>query len=253
MTTSQFDDLLTGRTPMDRTTLQELVLTGRRYPYFEALRMLYLRNLAEVGSVRYADEVRRSAVYLPDRVRLFAWLDRDEYAWSRLLRQDLEQSARHAEPETDSFDLIDTFLEQSSDEPYPEGLDDLLPAASPVAPPADYVSTLLEQPDLAPDAEPDAGMQLIDSFIAKEEKEGMRLPLEQPAPEPAKPSQKEDSLMGEESFLTESLAKIYIKQKKYSKALEIIKKLSLKYPEKNVYFADQIRFLEKIITNIKPE
>ncbi|MEG1187566.1 MAG: tetratricopeptide repeat protein, partial [Bacteroidales bacterium] len=42
-------------------------------------------------------------------------------------------------------------------------------------------------------------------------------------------------------------------QKKYSKALEIIKKLSLKYPEKNVYFADQIRFLEKIITNIKTE
>ena len=63
----------------------------------------------------------------------------------------------------------------------------------------------------------------------------------------------DDVIIKEDTFLTESLAKIYIKQKKYKKALEIIKKLSLKYPEKNVYFADQIRFLEKIITNIKTE
>mgnify|MGYP006910457241 FL=1 len=34
------------------------------------------------------------------------------------------------------------------------------------------------------------------------------------------------------------------------KALEIIKKLSLNYP-KNAYFADQIRFLEKLIINAK--
>ena len=32
---------------------------------------------------------------------------------------------------------------------------------------------------------------------------------------------------------------------------EIIKNLNLKYPEKNVYFADQIRFLEKLIINTK--
>jgi len=47
------------------------------------------------------------------------------------------------------------------------------------------------------------------------------------------------------------LAKIYVKQQRYSKALEIIKKLSLKYPKKNAYFADQIRFLEKLIINAK--
>ncbi|MDY5978814.1 MAG: tetratricopeptide repeat protein, partial [Phocaeicola plebeius] len=32
---------------------------------------------------------------------------------------------------------------------------------------------------------------------------------------------------------------------------EIIKKLNLKYPKKNTYFADQIRFLEKLIINAK--
>ena len=54
-----------------------------------------------------------------------------------------------------------------------------------------------------------------------------------------------------EDTFTETLAKIYLKQKRYDHALEIFRSLSLKYPEKNVYFADQIRFLEKLIINIK--
>ena len=55
----------------------------------------------------------------------------------------------------------------------------------------------------------------------------------------------------DDSYFTETLARIYVKQKRYDKALQIIKNLSLKYPEKNIYFADQIRFLEKLIINTK--
>ena len=55
----------------------------------------------------------------------------------------------------------------------------------------------------------------------------------------------------DESYFTETLAKIYVRQHRYEKALEIIKKLNLKYPKKNIYFADQIRFLEKLIINEK--
>ena len=55
----------------------------------------------------------------------------------------------------------------------------------------------------------------------------------------------------DDSYFTETLAHIYVKQKRYEKALQIIKNLNLKYPEKNVYFADQIRFLEKLIINTK--
>ena len=55
----------------------------------------------------------------------------------------------------------------------------------------------------------------------------------------------------DENYFTETLAKIYVKQQRYDKALEIIKKLNLKYPKKNAYFADQIRFLEKLIINAK--
>jgi len=51
------------------------------------------------------------------------------------------------------------------------------------------------------------------------------------------------------STLSESLAKIYIKQRRYAKAYEIISDLSLKFPEKSVYFADQLRFLQKLMIN----
>ncbi len=53
-----------------------------------------------------------------------------------------------------------------------------------------------------------------------------------------------------EALMTETLAKVYLQQKNYKKALQAYKILSLKYPEKSGFFADQIRAINKLI-NIK--
>ncbi len=66
--------------------------------------------------------------------------------------------------------------------------------------------------------------------------------------EPQIPAENNES-GSEESPLTLSLVKIFIKRRNYERALDIITRLSLNYPEKSVYFADQKRFLKKLIIN----
>ena len=46
--------------------------------------------------------------------------------------------------------------------------------------------------------------------------------------------------------MTETLAKVYVKQQKFKKALLAYKILSLKYPEKNSFFADQIKAIKEL-------
>ena len=70
----------------------------------------------------------------------------------------------------------------------------------------------------------------------------------QPNPIPRRTKNSENSeIPPENALLSESLAKIYIKTGRYERAYEILKRLSLAVPEKNAYFADQLRFLRKLI------
>ena len=46
--------------------------------------------------------------------------------------------------------------------------------------------------------------------------------------------------------MTETLAKVFIKQKKYVKALEAYQILGLKYTEKNSFFADRIKEIKDL-------
>jgi predicted Zn-dependent protease len=90
------------------------------------------------------------------------------------------------------------------------------------------------------------GQDYIDDFLIKNEG---RFDLEDlPAGETPHTAQEPQTDLGN-GVLTEAMARIYIKQGKYDKAIEIIQRISLKYPKKNRYFADQIRFLEKLIIN----
>jgi hypothetical protein len=47
-------------------------------------------------------------------------------------------------------------------------------------------------------------------------------------------------------LMTATLAKVYLEQKKYKKAIQAFKILSLKYPEKSSFFASQIKSVQKI-------
>jgi len=94
--------------------------------------------------------------------------------------------------------------------------------------------------DAIPD---DPTAQGIDSFL-----EAHRSDLPEPPVNLKYRSREADSA---DTSLTESLAKVMIKNGNYQKALEIISDLSLSNPKKMLYFADQMRFLKKLIINQK--
>jgi len=59
----------------------------------------------------------------------------------------------------------------------------------------------------------------------------------------------EKSVTESDELITETLAYIHFQQKNYEKALDAYKKLSLKYPEKSIYFASRIKEIEELKNN----
>ena len=55
-----------------------------------------------------------------------------------------------------------------------------------------------------------------------------------------------DSVHTTDTLMTETLARIYLEQKNYDKAIQAYDILSLKYPEKSGFFADQIQAIKKL-------
>ena len=56
----------------------------------------------------------------------------------------------------------------------------------------------------------------------------------------------ETDVIPSESLMTETLARVYLEQKNYKKARLAYRILSLKYPEKSGFFADQIRAIQEL-------
>ena len=55
-----------------------------------------------------------------------------------------------------------------------------------------------------------------------------------------------NDMISQAGFMTETLAKLYLEQKNYDKAIQSYKILILKFPEKNSYFANQIKKIKRI-------
>ncbi len=86
-------------------------------------------------------------------------------------------------------------------------------------------------------------LDLIDKFISENPK---IKPVTSNTPKPKLVNNDDDV---SDSLMTETLARIYLEQKNYDKAIQSYKILSLKYPEKSSFFADQIKLVEELKDN----
>ena len=233
---------------MDRDTLYELRSQVALYPYHQTLRLLMLQNLYLLHDPGFDEELRRAAIYITDRRVLFNLVEAAHYQLRKESSASAPEASQHAQSSRTS-ELIDSFLDAiPQEEPQPRKR-----RPTPADAAIDYVAYLLDTEDDAPQEETESvpemrGQNLIDTFINADKGRFTLSDVPLPADDTPKEPEEPEEEVGEEYF-TETLARIYIKQGRYSKALEIIRRLSLQVPKKNAYFADQIRFLEKVIIN----
>ena len=235
---------------LDKETLYEFRSLLALYPYFQTARLLLLQNLYLLHDPTFDEELRRAAIYITDRKVIFQLVEAAHYEIRGRRKEEKALPAAEGGGSR-TMSLIENFLDSiPKDEEDGEKKARRKPTPADAA--VDYVAYLLESEGEIGQPEDDIpqlrGQHLIDSFI---DQEGGRIVLsEVPELTPVQEMKKEEE-NEEEEYFTETLARIYVKQGRYSKALEIIKRLSLAYPKKNAYFADQIRFLEKLIINNK--
>lgn len=85
--------------------------------------------------------------------------------------------------------------------------------------------------------------KLIDKFISKKPK------IKPTETKSSNTNIAKEQMIQPESLMTETLARIYVEQKNYKKAIQSYKILSLKYPEKSGFFADQIKAVKQLQEN----
>lgn len=210
--------------------LPDLMALSRQYPYSTPLHILILLCLHRMGDLRFASELHNRVLYIQDLAHLFLLLDSN----GKSVNNKEFITAQQEKKDESGFDLIDSFLQE-----HPDDTSEL-----------DYILSLDAQaPPLTEEVESEeeelSSSEIIENFLKQGEEVEIILPQE--APEPV--SQPEVAPLHEDELLTETLARIYIRQGKYERALKIFRQINLEYPKKSGYFAQQISFLEKLARN----
>ncbi len=225
---------------MDRESLFDLRSYVALYPYHQVARLLMLQNLFLLHDPTFNEELERAALYVTDRTTLFNMVE------ARFYQLTPDAKEEPTEPTANAERLIDNFLETVPEEGVGENKPTILDAA------VDYMAYKManEGTDTQPTNEGRSkAASIIDDFL---EKDGGKItisdaPLNEDDAPHTNVTLENDRDDLQEGFYTESLAKVYVKQGNFSKALEIIKQINLNNSEKSSYFADQMRFLEKVI------
>lgn len=272
---------------MDAQVVEELWQLVERNPTYQAAWLLLVRGLYQQQDQRFGATLRKAALMVPDRAKLFELIEGDKYRVQPERRSLLsglseegtsdrtqslidsflssipeEPRPRRQHPTDASVDYI-SYLLQMEDAPAGEGSRDEKDDSVSVEVPAEQFLGLEEVPSVgspsagSPSAgSPSAGSSSVGILSDDVPNADSEILTEEDAHTPEENSDewfeeedKDDKNAPSEVYFTETLARIYIKQCKYDKAIEIIRRLSLNYPKKSRYFADQIRFLEKLILN----
>ena len=285
MEANEFIQLLQNPAEITAEQTSALEKLIQKAPYFQTARAVRLKGLKEHQEFSYNSALKKTAAYTTNRSVLFDFITSVEFNQNKIARQIQEQEEQLRnitvfEPEevfakrsmaideaikmrqSESEQVMDPdlFSEKSVEakEQTEEDLsEDQLKLGEPLEFDASESHSFSEwlrltsaKPIKREESEEEnpkdevqhKKFELIDRFISKS-----------PKIKPGKPSNKsnlaEVSTTPPESLMTETLARVYLEQKNYKKAIQAYKILILKNPEKSGFFADQIRAIEKLQEN----
>ncbi len=267
--------------PLQTKQLEDIL---QEYPYFQAARALHLKGLKNLNSYKYNKALKTTAAFTLDRDVLFDFITSKDFLQSKqgantttieeevLKEKDLGDNHKHIiessedkplpQDEEDANTILDPKL-FTSKHPTKTASEDLqigqpldfdkkekfsfnqwLQLAS--KPQTDNKQDNIESSEQNKDSVTEQNTQQqqkferIDRFIAQNPK---IVPNKNtPIPENVANS----GVLDKNELMTETLARVYLEQKKYKNAIQAYKILSLKYPEKSGFFADRIKIVEKI-------
>jgi len=239
------------------------------FPYFQSARAIQLKGLYNQNSFKYNAALKITATYSTDRSVLFDFITSDTFTslhknlYDRKALEILDIQVIDSEilvsEEKPTLKInaleqsILTSIKEASSieaEDYSETLEEKLAIGKPLDFSKEEQHSFQEwlqlsrtqpiergkenQPDLVIDVDKRKKIELIDKFIETSPKIS---PLKHGVPSAVTFDINKD----DNSYLmTETLARVYLEQKKYQKAIQAYEILILKYPEKSSFFADRI-------------
>ncbi len=267
----------------DHTAKLEDVLT--EYPYFQAARAVHLKGLKNLNSFKYNNALKVAAAYTTDREVLFDFITSKEFLQNdiaaeisggepvkaeELPEQLIEKSVDEPLPQTitDADQILDPQLFKSKNPEIDIEIREAQEKAKKeleIGQPLSFTKNerlsfiewlqLTSQKTVRYDKQ--TNDELVDHSIEKEVLKQKKSALidkfiaESPKIVPnehskVKISAKKAAKFDDQELMTETLARVYLEQKKYKKAVQAYRILSLKYPEKSGFFADRIMAIKKI-------
>jgi len=262
---------------LNNKSLEDIRILLDEFPYFQTAWLLYAQNLKSIDDVRFESQLKQAAVRVTDRSVLFNHINTKP---SKIAKEvDLIEEKPESKEEKNLEDIIKERLEEiqnkeisksdekknykSQLEKHPKEITssendtpiELLDFAFDIDPEKEQLDQLINSEIQIPynlDTKNDEiknsnkaksrKIDLIDKFIQNEDS-GISKETEMALSTPL-PDYKVET---DDDFISDTLAKIYIKQGHFEKALSTYEKLSLKYPEKNIYFAAQIKLIKELI------
>lgn len=274
MNKEEFIEYLQHPDKLDKQTIGGLVTLVSEFPYCSSIRILLSVNQYKEKDVRYETDLRTTAIYTADRGMLKKHIDRVGQSNVRIILPDEE--VKEDEKKAAVADVANEEPQVVTPEKAPPIQEEVKPDPVVVA------DESVETSD-APLTEFDLSIkelkEIVNRHIAELEEEGH---IPKPEVKPRKPKKKsgttqkkskeellsefiknqpsisrpktsfynpvevaKESIVDQESIVSETLATIYYDQGHLQKAVKIYQKLSLKYPEKSSYFAALIEKAEK--------